>query len=116
MGPILPGPSSLMRPGLRPRGAMEDVSQPTPTNPRPTQVTVAAIMIMIGSIFVVLMVWDRIAALHSLDSRRALQDFLDTPVVRGRGLAVSDLMAIVKTISMVAAGCATAMVILGYQT
>ncbi len=95
---------------------MEGVSEPTTRPARPPQVTVAAWLIMVGSVFVVLMVWDRIAGLHSLDSRKALQAVLDDPGVKPLGLQVTDLMIAVKTVSMVAAGCATAMVILGYQT
>ena len=51
----------MMHPASRPRGAMEGVSEPSKTPPRPPQVTVAAWMIMVGSVFVVLIVWDRIA-------------------------------------------------------
>jgi hypothetical protein len=94
---------------------MEPVSQPSTTPSRPSQVTVAAWMIMVGSVFVVLMVWDRIAGLHSLESRQALQSVLDDPGVKGTGLQVDDLMLLVRVLGMVAAGCATAMVVLGYQ-
>ncbi len=94
---------------------MEPVSQPSTTPVRPSQVTVASWMIMIGSVFVVLMVWDRIAGLHSLESRQALQSVLDNPGVKGSGLQVGDLILVVRTLGMVAAGCATAMVVLGYQ-
>jgi hypothetical protein len=94
---------------------MEPVSQPNATPARPPQVTVAAWMIMIGSVFVVLMVWDRIAGLHSLATRKTLQSVLDDPGVKGLGLHVTDLMVTVRVVSMVAAGCATAMVVLGYQ-
>jgi hypothetical protein len=72
-------------------------------------------MIMVGSVFVVLMVWDRIAGLHSLESRQALQSVLDQPGVQGLGLDVGDLMLAVRVVSMIGAACATAMVILGYQ-
>lgn len=92
------------------------MSDPTTKPVRPPQVTVAVWLIMVGSVFVVLMVWDRIAGLHSLASRTALQSMLDNPGIKGSGLQVNDLMTVVKTVSMVAAGCATAMVILGYQT
>jgi hypothetical protein len=95
---------------------MDGVSEPSATDPRPTQVTAAAWMIMVGSVFVVLMVWDRIAGLHSLDSQKSLQSVLDTPGIKGSGLQVSDLMAVVRVMSMIGAACATAMVILGYQT
>jgi hypothetical protein len=72
-------------------------------------------MIMVGSVFVVLMVWDRIAGLHSLESRNALQSALTQPGIKGWGLDVADLMLGVQIVSMIGAGCATAMVILGYQ-
>jgi hypothetical protein len=94
---------------------MEPVSQPSTTPVRPSQVTVASWMIMIGSVFVVLLGWDRIAGLHSLESRQALQSVLDNPGVKGSGLRVDDLMLVVRILAMVAAGCATAMVVLGYQ-
>ncbi len=94
---------------------MDRVSEPSATEPRPTQVTAAAWMIMVGSVFVVLMVWDRLAGLHSLDSQKSLQSVLDTPGLKGSGLEISDLMAVVRVMSMVGAACATAMVILGYQ-
>jgi hypothetical protein len=91
------------------------MSDPATAKDRPPQVTVAAWLIMVGSVFVVLMAWDRIAGLHSLDSRHALQSKLSEPWLKGTGLQVTDLMAMVKTFSMVAAASATAMTILGYQ-
>jgi hypothetical protein len=72
-------------------------------------------MIMVGSVFVVLMVWDRIAGLHTLSSRQGLQSVLDQPGVKGLGLTVTDLEAAVKLVSMIGAACATAMVVLGWQ-
>jgi hypothetical protein len=79
-------------------------------------VTVAAYLIMIGSVFVVLLVWDRIAGLHSLDTRKALQPLVDDPQMKKLGIQVDDLLVVIKTLSLIAAGCATAMVILGYQS
>ena len=95
---------------------MERVSEPSKTPVRPPQVTVAAWMIMIGSVFVVLLVWDRIAGLHSLDTRKALQPLLDDRRLKDAGIQISDLLALIRVVSMIAAGCATAMVVLGYQT
>jgi hypothetical protein len=91
------------------------MSEPAKAQDRPQQVTVAAWLIMVGSVFVVLMVWDRIAGLHTIQSRQSLQSTLDDPGLKGLGLQLTDLMVLVKTLSMVAAGCATAMAILGYQ-
>jgi hypothetical protein len=95
---------------------MEGVSEPSTTPVRPPQVTLACGIVMVGSVFVVLSVWDRIAGLHSLDSRHALQSVLDRAGLKGSGVTLDDLMVAVKTVSMVAAACATAMVILGWQT
>ena len=95
---------------------MEGVSEQSKTPDRPPQVTVAAWMIMIGSVFVVLLVWDRIAGLHSLDTRKALEPILTDPRVKDAGIQLTDLLALIRVGSMIAAGCATAMVVLGYQT
>ncbi len=95
---------------------MEGVSEQTKTQPRPPQVTVAAWMIMVGSVFVVLIVWDRIAGLHSLDTRKALEPILDDQRMKDAGIELNDMLAVIRIVSMVAAGCATAMVVLGYQT
>ena len=96
---------------------MEGVSEPSKKTPaRPTQVTVAAWMIMVGSIFVVLLVWDRIAGLHSLDTRKALEPLLDDQRLKDAGIQMNDLLVVIRVVSMVAAGCAAAMVVLGYQT
>jgi hypothetical protein len=95
---------------------MEGVSEQSKTPARPPQVTVAAWMIMIGSVFVVLIVWDRIAALHSIDTRKALEPILADQRMKDAGIGMNDLLAMVRIVSMVAAGCATAMVVLGYQT
>jgi hypothetical protein len=92
------------------------MSEPATAKDRPPQVTMAAWLIIVGSVFVVLMVWDRIAGLHTLESRKTLLSMLDQPGIKGLGLGLSDLTTIVKTLSMVAAGCATAMAVLGYQT
>jgi hypothetical protein len=97
-------------PGLR--GAMDVVSEPTTTPARPPQVTFACGIVIVGSIFVVLMMWDRIAGLHTLDSRTGLQSFLHDSGLDSR-FTVGDLMSTVKVLAMIAAGCATAMVILG---
>src|SRR3954452_942354 len=105
-----------MRSGHRLRGAMEGVSDPTTKPARPPQVTFACGIVMVGSLFVVLTMWDRIAGLHTLDSRTGLQSFLDDSGLDSSGLTVTDLMATVKVLAMIAAACATAMVVLGWQS
>src|SRR6478736_2252086 len=91
-GPAAP----LMHPVLGLRGAMEGVSEPSKTPARPPQVTVAAWMIMIGSVFVVLIVWDRIAALHSLDTRKTLEPIVADPRMKDAGIELNDLLAVIR--------------------
>src|SRR5262245_13678187 len=111
-----PPSASSMPSGHRLRGAMDVVSEPQTTPARPPQVTFACGIVIVGSIFVVLAMWDRIAGLHTLDSRSGLQSFLKDSGLSSSGLTVGDLMTTVKVLAMVSAGCATAMVILGWQT
>ncbi len=95
---------------------MDGVSQPSTTPVRPPQVTVAVGIAMVGSVFVVLAVWDRIAGLHSLDTRDSLRSVLDDPLMRSNGVTLSQLIVTVKVVSMVAAACAAAIAVLGVQT
>lgn len=90
---------------------METPSSP----PRPRQVTLAAWLIMAGSALVVLMVFDRIMGLHTLETRESVQKFLSEPPGQDLGLGVDGVLSIIRTVAMVAAGCATAAAILGYQ-
>ncbi len=85
------------------------------TLPRPRQVTLAAWMVMIGSALVVLFVVDMIAGLHSLETRESVERFLSEPPGSGSGLTVSGVLAIMRVVGMVSAGCATAAVILGWS-
>jgi hypothetical protein len=94
---------------------MGAVSEQQETPARPPQVTVACLIVMFGSVFVVLLMWDRIAGLHTLQTRETVQTFLDRPGLQDAGLTLTGLLTTVKVVSMFAAGCATAMVILGWQ-
>lgn len=92
---------------------MTRVSEPTPTRPR--QVTLAAWLIMVGSVVVVAMVFDRIAGLHTMETRASVEKFLAEPPGEDLGVGVHGVISLLRTVSMVAAGCATAAAILGYQ-
>jgi hypothetical protein len=92
---------------------MDGVSEPTPTRPR--QVTLAAWLIMIGSVVVVATVFDSLAGLHTLETRQSVERFLSEPPGEDLGFDVQGVIALLRTLSMVAAGCATAAAILGYQ-
>ena len=95
---------------------MDRVSEPSTTPARPPQVTVACGIAMVGSVFVVLAVWDRIAGLHTIDTRETLRPWLDDPVLKKSGITMSDLLVTVKVISMIAGACAAAIAVLGFQT
>ena len=91
---------------------MAGVSAPST---RPRQVTLAAWLIMVGSAIVVLLVYDRIAGLHTLETRQSVEKALAEPPGSDLGVGVDGVLTIIRTLSMVAAGCATAAAILGYQ-
>ena len=92
---------------------MGRVSTPTPTRPR--QVTLAAWLIMGGSVIVVAMVFDRVAGLHTIETRESVERFLAEPPGADIGVGVDGVITMLRTLAMVAAGCATAAGILGYQ-
>ena len=84
------------------------------TPPRPRQVTLAAWLIMGGSVLVVLTVFDRVAGLHTLETREAVEKFLAEPPGDELGLGVAGRARhAARRSAMVAAGCATAAAILG---
>jgi hypothetical protein len=87
----------------------------TATPPRPRQVTLAATLIMGGSVLVVLTVFDRLSGLHTLETRESIEKFLAEPPGNDLGLGVQSMLEILRVFGMVAAGCATAAAILGYQ-
>ncbi|MBZ5738309.1 hypothetical protein [Nocardioides mangrovi] len=87
----------------------------TETRPRPRQVTLAAWLIMGGSIAVVLLVFDRLTGLQTLETRESVESFLSEPPGSDLGVGVDGVLSVIRTLGMVAAGCATAAAILGYQ-
>ena len=81
---------------------------------RPRQVTWAAWMIMLGSVFVVVTAYEVIAQMRSLESREAIERFLSEPPGDGLGLSVESVLRALHASAMVAAGCATASAVLGF--
>jgi hypothetical protein len=94
---------------------MEGVSEPSTHPVRPPHVTIASAIVIVGSVFVVLQMWDRIAGLHSLDTRTTLATYLAGSRLGDAGMDVAQLATVVRITAMAAAGCATAMLILGWQ-
>lgn len=72
-------------------------------------------MVMLGSGFVVLTVWETVSRLRSLQTREAIEKFLAEPPGNGLGMSVESTITFLHTSAMVAAGCATAAAILGWH-
>lgn len=70
---------------------------------------------MVGSVIVVLLVFDRLAGLHTLETRQSVEKFLAEPPGSDLGVGVEGVLSAIRTLAMVTAGCATAAAILGYQ-
>jgi hypothetical protein len=66
-------------------------------------------------VLVVALVFDRLAGLHTLETRQSVEKFLAEPPASDLGVGVDGVLSIIRTLAMVAAGCATAAAILGYQ-
>jgi hypothetical protein len=94
---------------------MDDVSDDQTKHPRPPQATAACLIVMFGAVFAVLLMWDRIAALRTLDTRVAVQKFLDSPQSDGLGLSLAGTLTTVKVVSMTTAALAVAMAVQAFE-
>jgi len=88
---------------------------PTKPVPRPRQVTLSAILVMAGSVLLVASIFERLGDLHSLETRTSIQRFLSEPPGSDLGVGLESVLSLLRTVSMVAAGLATAAAILGYH-
>lgn len=77
--------------------------------------TLAASLVMAGSGLLVLSVFERLGTLRSLESRTAIERFLSQPPGSDLGITTETVLDIVRTVSMVAAGLATAAAVLGFH-
>jgi hypothetical protein len=91
------------------------VMTPTKPVPRPRQVTLSACLVMAGSVLLVASIFERIGDLHSLETRTAIERFLSEPPGSDLGVGLESVLSLLRTVSMVAAGLATAAAILGYH-
>jgi hypothetical protein len=87
----------------------------TETLPRPRQVTMAGWMIIGGSILVVATVFETVTNLHTIETRQAVSEFISQPPGEGLGLDVPGALLVLRTVSMVAAGCAAVAAVLGFH-
>jgi hypothetical protein len=89
------------------------MAEPKPA--RPSQVTLAGWLVVIGSAVVVLMAFSQVAGLRSLETREAIEDYLSKPPGDSLGLTVSTVQSVLRVALMVAAATAAATAILGWQ-
>jgi hypothetical protein len=75
----------------------------------------AAWMILAGSVIVVLMAFGQVSELRSLQTREAVEDYLSTPPGDSLGIGVQGALEAMRIMTMVAAACAAATAILGWQ-
>lgn len=83
--------------------------------PRPGLVTMAGWMIIGGAVLMVLTVFETITSLNTLETREAVAQFLSEPPGQGLGLDVSGALVALRTVSMIAAGCAAMAAVLGFH-
>ena len=72
-------------------------------------------LIMVGSVFALGLVVDRLSGLHTLETQESINDFLSTPPGSELGVGHETVVTVIRTLAMVTAGCATAAGILGFH-
>ena len=82
---------------------------------RPSQVTMAAWMVIVGSAIVVLSVFEQLGSFNTVEAREGVEKFLSEPPAKGLGLSVDTGLTLLRVMAMVAAGCATAAAVLGWH-
>lgn len=82
---------------------------------RPPQVTMAAWVTMVGSVFVVLYAFEVVANLGTIQTREQVEEVLSSPPGSWLDLGVQEYLDLVRVAAMVAAACAAAAGILGWQ-
>lgn len=88
------------------------VSSPVPTPARPAQATLAAWMIMLGSVFVLLSTFEVLNGLGSLKTREAAERFLDE--ARLPDMSVQTMLEVMHGAAVVTAVCAAGTAVLGW--
>lgn len=85
------------------------------SQPRPAQATLAAWLIVAGSVVVVLTAFQRVASLRTLEAQERLQQTLSEPPFSELGLTVDTATRLIHVLCLVGGGAATAAAILGAQ-
>lgn len=81
--------------------------------PRPRQLTTALWLVVVGSAFQVLSVFDRMSALHSVDTRQEVEKVIGSGSGPGLGVSVDEAITVMRIGLTVSALCAAAAVVLG---
>lgn len=81
--------------------------------PRPGQASLAAALIIGGSVFLILLAGGRISWLHSLEGQEGMQRWIDQQNIDG--LTVDGISTTLRILTLVGAGAAAAAAILGLQ-
>lgn len=84
------------------------------TAERPPQVTVAGWVTMLGSVFLVLGMFDQIARLRSIDSRERVAESLGQPPLDGLGLDIDGALSVLHAVFVVAGALGAAACVLGW--
>ncbi|MFT4264339.1 MAG: hypothetical protein QM572_13210, partial [Nocardioides sp.] len=82
---------------------------------RPRQVTTAVWLIIGGSVLTILLVADQFQSFGSMKLASTISEAIDYPVFADAGVSVHDVESWLRALGMVAAACATASAILGWQ-
>ena len=82
---------------------------------RPTPVTIAGWLVVGGSIGVVFGAFAQVAGLRSLATRESVEKYLSEPPGNALDLGVHDVLDIIRVLATIAAVCAAATAVLGYQ-
>lgn len=90
---------------------------PMPAEPaRPHQATLSGWMVVGGSLLIVLLAFDRIGGLGSIDAQEAAAQAVAEPPLNGLGVTADDLQLATRILCMIAGGCAASAAILGWES
>ena len=72
-------------------------------------------MVVVGSVLVVLLAFSQVSDLRSLQSRESIEEYLSSSPGDSLGIGVQGVQTLLRVTAMVAAACAAAAAILGWQ-
>lgn len=84
------------------------------TQPRPPQVTMAGWVSVVGSVFLVMGLYDAVASLRTIENRERTEDLLKDPQFKTLDIGVEQWLDIMHQVYLVAGALAAAAVVLGW--